>query len=86
MGVASTSFTRAKPRPYAVPNYKYMFGPHRGWSTSSVKHHSETHINKHTVMKQNKGPNGILKSEHNKTTNWTTMIPITDIDSQAPTI
>ena len=58
----------------------------KGSSTSSVKHHSETHIIKSTVMKQSKELNGDLKPGHKKTTNRTTMSPTTGIGSRAPTI
>ena len=61
--------------------FSWWFGPHRG-PLPSVKHHSKTHINKTTVMKQSKGFNGDLKPEHKKTTNWTTMSPTTNIGSQ----
>ena len=37
----------------ACANYKYMFGPHR-FFTSSVKHHYEPHIIINTVIKQSK--------------------------------
>ena len=50
-----------------------------------MKHYSEIHIIKTTVniMKQNKGLNGDLKSEHKKTTIRTTMIPTTDINNSS---
>ena len=60
-----------------------MFDPHS--STSSVKHHSETHIIK-TVCETNKELNGDQKPEHKKTINRAMMGPTTDIDSQAPNI
>ena len=41
----------------AAPNYKYIFCLQSESSTSSVKHHSETHIVKNTVLKQSKGLN-----------------------------
>ena len=43
----------------------------KGSSTSSVKHHSETHIIRNTVMKQSKRLNGHQKPEYKKTTNCT---------------
>ena len=46
----------------------------------SVKHHSETHINKNTVMKQIIRLNGDLKPEHEKTT----MSPTTGNEIKAP--
>ena len=55
-------------------------------STSSVKHHIETHIIKNIVIKESKGLNGDLKPEHMKSTNMTAVRLTTDIDHQAPTI
>ena len=52
---------------------------------SSTSSHSETHIIKSTVMKQNKRLNGDLKPGYKKATNRT-MSLTTDIDSQALTI
>ena len=54
-------------------------------STSSVKHHSETHIIKTTVRKQSKGLTCELEPDHKKTTNMSAMSPTTNIDFQAPT-
>ena len=50
----------------AAPTYKYIFCPHQGSSTSSVKHHIEIHILKTTVMKQSKEPNGDMKPDTGK--------------------
>ena len=55
-------------------------------SPKDVKYHSETHMIKTVMMKQSKGFKGDLKPEHKKTTNRTTMIPITDFDSQTSNI
>ena len=46
-----------------------------------MKHHSEIHIIKITVIKQSKGLNGDLKPKHKITIYRTTMSPNTDIDS-----
>ena len=56
-----------------------MVGTHMGFSTSSVKHYSETQITTNTVMKQIKALNGNLKPENKKITHRTTMNPITDL-------
>ena len=45
-----------------APNYKYMFGPHRGFLLIC-----ETYIIKTTVMKHRKGLICDLKPEHKKT-------------------
>ena len=48
----------------------------QGFSTLSVKHHSEKHIlvTTNTLRKQNKRPNRDLKTEHKRTTNRTTIV------------
>ena len=70
----------------AGPNYKYIFSPHRGSSTPSLKYHSEAIIIKNAVVKQSKGFNGDLTPEHKRTANRTTIGPTTDIDTlQEPT-
>ena len=57
-----------------------------GSFTSSVTHHSETHIIINVVMKGFKWLNVNLKGQHKKTTNRITMVATTDINSQAPII
>ena len=54
--------------------------------TSSVKHHSETHIFKYTVIKHSQWANTDLKPEHKKTKNKTTISPTANNNSQAPNI
>ena len=66
-----------------------MFGPHRGqicetsqWIKYSNNNNNNNNNNKNIVMKQSKGLNDSLNPEHKKTTNRTTMSPITDIDKR----
>ena len=68
---------RASLKKYVVSAY--------GSSTSSVKHHNETHIIENAGMKQSKWLNCDLKPEHKKTKNRITMSMTTGIDSQART-
>ena len=56
----------------------------RGSCTLSVKQHSETHIMKDNVVKQNKELYGDLKPEHKITTNRTTMSSTTLIVRHGP--
>ena len=77
--LCNSYFLHSKPSPRFTATTPVYVRSALGSSTSSVKHHSDTHIIKHTVMKQSKGLNGDLKPYHKKTTNRTTMDPTTDI-------
>ena len=69
----------------AAPNYQIYVRSPEGSSTSSLKHHGETDIIK-TTNGTKQRLNDDLTPVHKKTTNRTTTSPITDNNSQAPTV
>ena len=69
--MSKTSFTRARNVTLisdTAPKYKLQVRSTKWSSNPSMKHHSQTHIIKTTVMKQSKGLNGVLKPENKKST------------------
>ena len=67
---------------YVVPITNIYVLTASGYSKSSVKHHSETHIIKNSVIKQSKGLNGDLKPEDMITTNMNTIGPTLTVRRQ----